>query len=1113
MADYISEDDFLKPSEGYISENEFTGAPAGGFRAAAKQAIGSTIKGAGQLASDVAPALISQDNALKQYGQEVIDANPTEVRGFRDIVNKPLTTVKEATGNAAGSVGAMLGIRLLGQGITAVSPLAGPAAPVVAGVGQAISWGGPLAVAALPSFGGIREKQIENDPQAKEDWTAKAVAALGAGTVGLIETKFGPQNWALNMTTEAGRKAVAGMLASPTIKGAIGKGIVKGGAIEGAEELVQSPIEQLASSDDPLTKESLTDTAFGGTMGAIGGGVLGGAMGPMLRQSKEKDTVQAALLDKLTPEGTTVTVKGGEATITKKTANSTTTMKVPVAEAAKVMAAGGKVEDVAKKQFSIDDLSDPATPTQLSLRVKDKKNPDGKRYDYQLPEGMTQSDFAEIAKKMNTGQKFAWLRKNADQIKDAPVADTEAGSELNDTMYDFADQATAVQDEADVRKRRNQFENLRRTNAPTTEPQATSSNEPVQAVQPRPEPVVEGVPEPLTPEPLTTSPQELEQQILNEEINDAINIPSPSGVGDVPAAVVRDVGEAAASTPAAERLPNDAQISDRSAGGIPEAVREIDSGPQPVVPQDVDDLRVEQDHGYRPQRDEQGRKYVFRGTSPTRPGFGISRESGLNWTDQKGIAEGFVGDGGELQTAVISETAKRLDLNTDQGVKTAAEVLKDKNFASEFAADLGSAGENTLTPARMKAFKKAGYDIVSFRNIEGNVEFILNDKALIPQATPSASVKPSTRAPKGVTPLPGTAASKEAVRKYTHNPVTGVVSDDTGAPQKFFHGTSKAFKKIDPYIGDHGLFGKGAYVTDSPEISSSYTTKGKGGSPNIHPVYVDIKNPIDMDVVGERAQWESAFPDADFSQVKDGATNEEFYRQVEESVIDEQLPMWEGAEKVQDGLISMGYDGITHVGGGRRGASGFHRVYIAFDDAQTQSVFDYKAPQSVANKPSSKAPKVPKAFAKLAKDIDTVIKEDGVSEDFKRVPSFEAIAAYREKYPDDSPDTAMSELAWMPEAEYAALTAVEDEEVLFSQTQATGTTTQQVEQELKDFLGNGFNNLVRRGKLEVVQGVEQLPGRRQHQTRRRSVCHAARRHPRPTERGQGFRQAKGQYPR
>ena len=71
----------------------------GGFMASAKQSIGSAVKGAGQAAGDFIPG-VESDNALKRYGQGVIDANPTVVHGFDDALSNPLTTAKEATGNA-----------------------------------------------------------------------------------------------------------------------------------------------------------------------------------------------------------------------------------------------------------------------------------------------------------------------------------------------------------------------------------------------------------------------------------------------------------------------------------------------------------------------------------------------------------------------------------------------------------------------------------------------------------------------------------------------------------------------------------------------------------------------------------------------------------------------------------------------------------------------------------------------------------------------------------------------------------------------------------------------------------------------------------------------------
>lgn len=249
----------------------------GGFINSVGRTVGQNIKGAGQIGADFIPG-VGQDNAVKRFGQDVIDANPTAVNSLEDIADKPGTAVTEATGNAAPSMAGMVGARALGQGITALSPIAGPAAPVVAAVGQVVSWLGPAAIASLPSYGGIRDKQILDDPKNEESAKAKAVAALGAGAVGAIEQAFGPQQWALAALTKEGRVQLAKKFAATSLPGAIGKGVVKGAAIEGAEELAQNPIEQLAAFDNPTTPENVKDTLFGGAMGAIGGGVLGGGI-------------------------------------------------------------------------------------------------------------------------------------------------------------------------------------------------------------------------------------------------------------------------------------------------------------------------------------------------------------------------------------------------------------------------------------------------------------------------------------------------------------------------------------------------------------------------------------------------------------------------------------------------------------------------------------------------------------------------------------------------------------------------------------------------------------------------------------------------------------------
>jgi len=248
--------------------------PEGGFVASAKSMAGQTIRGAGRVASDYLGA--DKDNALMEYGAELIKNDPVAIRSLNDIKDRPFLAFKEASGNMVPSFGAMMGTAIVGQGIISAAPLTGPAAPVVAAVGAAVKWLGPAAIAALPSYSGIRDKQIFNDQKNEEDAKSKAIAALGAAAVGGIEVAFGPQNWAISMLTKEGRVALARKLAATTPAEAFVKGTLLGGLQEGSEELAQNPIEQIASYENPLTKENLEETGFGGAMGFIGGALPGG---------------------------------------------------------------------------------------------------------------------------------------------------------------------------------------------------------------------------------------------------------------------------------------------------------------------------------------------------------------------------------------------------------------------------------------------------------------------------------------------------------------------------------------------------------------------------------------------------------------------------------------------------------------------------------------------------------------------------------------------------------------------------------------------------------------------------------------------------------------------
>ena len=171
------------------------------------------------------------------------------------------------------------------------------------------------------------------------------------------------------------------------------------------------------------------------------------------------------------------------------------------------------------------------------------------------------------------------------------------------------------------------------------------------------------------------------------------------------------------------------------------------------------------------------------------------------------------------------------------------------------------------------------------------------------------------------------------------------VRDENGNLKVMYHGTSKGGHTVfDTYGSNYGLFGQGSYFTDSKNIAESYTKKGKGSNPQVYETYLNITNPMDMDGEANPEEWRKAFPDADFPE---SGTNEDFYRAMEEYFMDEQYPKWEAAEAAMESIMGMGYDGITHIGGGRVNPNGErHQVYIAFNPEQIKNIDNTKPTDS-----------------------------------------------------------------------------------------------------------------------------------------------------------------------
>ena len=171
------------------------------------------------------------------------------------------------------------------------------------------------------------------------------------------------------------------------------------------------------------------------------------------------------------------------------------------------------------------------------------------------------------------------------------------------------------------------------------------------------------------------------------------------------------------------------------------------------------------------------------------------------------------------------------------------------------------------------------------------------------------------------------------------------VVEPDGQPKVMYHGTSRSqagqpFSKFDVYASNYGLMGMGGYFTDNADVASEYTSKGRGETPTVYPVFLSIKNPMDMDGAANANAWKQQF-DGIENYHEGGNSNESWYRAAEAYMEDQQVPKYEGAEALQDAIRNMGYDGITHIGGGRVKKEGVkHRVYIAFDPNQIKSVYN-----------------------------------------------------------------------------------------------------------------------------------------------------------------------------
>lgn len=169
------------------------------------------------------------------------------------------------------------------------------------------------------------------------------------------------------------------------------------------------------------------------------------------------------------------------------------------------------------------------------------------------------------------------------------------------------------------------------------------------------------------------------------------------------------------------------------------------------------------------------------------------------------------------------------------------------------------------------------------------------------------------------------------------------VVDENGEPLVVYHGTSAGgFTIFNTYGSNFGLFGQGSYFTDNREVAESYTAKGKGNNKQVYGVFLNIRHPLDMNSSDIADGWKDVLPDDIDVEIGKDATNESIYRSVLESFEYNEYPRSEAQEILYDLPVSLGYDGVAHIGGGRYNDKDGtrHRVWIAMESMQIKSATD-----------------------------------------------------------------------------------------------------------------------------------------------------------------------------
>lgn len=309
----------------------------------------------------------------------------------------------------------------------------------------------------------------------------------------------------------------------------------------------------------------------------------------------------------------------------------------------------------------------------------------------------------------------------------------------------------------------------------------------------------------------------------------------------------------------------------------------------------------------------------------------ISREAFMDIVEVMG---GDVGDASILFDKELEAEHKRAKLRGDNNVSLKLWNLLDELTGEFYYNDF----IRELQPHYDELMSK-GYDGVIHYMDEmfGVKEYIVLDSH---QAKLTSNTKPTENADirYSLSDSNGRKLSEDQAEYFKDSKVR----DENGNLKVMYHGTSNGGHTVfDTYGGNFGLFGQGAYFTDNKSVAESYTEKGRGNNKQVYEAYLNIKNPLDMDAPADAEAWKKANPNIDFP---DSGTNEDFFKAMKEYFAENEYPRWEAGEEAWGTITEMGYDGITHIGGGRfnKADDTRHRVFIAYEPEQIKNIDNVK---------------------------------------------------------------------------------------------------------------------------------------------------------------------------